>query len=128
MSVVSIKSNLGDYTVRFGCSANFIQYIEDKYSNTSYIVDENVWKHYRESSLSSIDNKSPVILPISEDRKNISTVMDLYDQFIDRAVKRNMILISIGGGIVQDITGFFASTLYRGIKWIYLPTISSLKV
>jgi 3-dehydroquinate synthase len=31
-------------------------------------------------------------------------------------------MISIGGGIIQDITGFVASTLYRGINWIYVPT------
>jgi len=31
-------------------------------------------------------------------------------------------MISIGGGIVQDITGFAASTIYRGINWIFVPT------
>lgn len=36
--------------------------------------------------------------------------------------KRNITLISIGGGITQDLTGFVASTLYRGIKWIFIPT------
>jgi 3-dehydroquinate synthase len=33
-----------------------------------------------------------------------------------------MVLVSIGGGITQDITGFLASTLYRGIRWIFIPT------
>ena len=31
-------------------------------------------------------------------------------------------MISFGGGINQDVTGFVASTLYRGINWIYVPT------
>lgn len=33
-----------------------------------------------------------------------------------------MTLISIGGGIIQDITGFVASTLYRGLNWVFIPT------
>ena len=36
--------------------------------------------------------------------------------------RKNMNLISIGGGITQDITGFVASSLYRGINWIFVPT------
>ena len=34
----------------------------------------------------------------------------------------NDVLITFGGGILQDICGFIASTLYRGIKWIFFPT------
>ena len=36
--------------------------------------------------------------------------------------KRNTHLVSIGGGIVQDVTGFVATSLYRGIRWTFLPT------
>lgn len=36
--------------------------------------------------------------------------------------KKNAVIISIGGGIIQDITGFVANILYRGIKWIFVPT------
>lgn len=36
--------------------------------------------------------------------------------------KRNAHLISIGGGIIQDITGFVANVLYRGIFWTFIPT------
>ena len=28
----------------------------------------------------------------------------------------------MGGGITQDITGYLASTLYRGVRWVYAPT------
>lgn len=36
--------------------------------------------------------------------------------------KRNVKLISFGGGIVQDVTGFVANILYRGISWTFFPT------
>jgi 3-dehydroquinate synthase len=36
--------------------------------------------------------------------------------------KRNARIVSVGGGIVQDITGFTANILYRGISWTFIPT------
>lgn len=35
---------------------------------------------------------------------------------------RNDILISLGGGLIGDFTGFVASTYMRGIKYISIPT------
>jgi 3-dehydroquinate synthase len=46
----------------------------------------------------------------------------ICEKMIQLDSKRNTILVSIGGGIIQDITGFVANVLYRGIKWIYIPT------
>jgi 3-dehydroquinate synthase len=37
-------------------------------------------------------------------------------------VKRGVDLVAIGGGIIQDITGFIASILYRGMDWVFYPT------
>ena len=31
-------------------------------------------------------------------------------------------LLALGGGVVGDITGFVASTLYRGLPYIGIPT------
>ena len=57
-----------------------------------------------------------------EDKKNINTVLDICEKMTAMKSKRNTQLISIGGGIVQDITGFVASSLYRGIKWTFYPS------
>ena len=42
----------------------------------------------------------------------------IYKFLATKDAKRNITLISIGGGI----TGFTTSTVYRGIKWIFIPT------
>ncbi len=46
----------------------------------------------------------------------------LCDLVTARAAKRNCVVVSIGGGITQDVTGYLASTLYRGVRWVYAPT------
>jgi 3-dehydroquinate synthase len=31
-------------------------------------------------------------------------------------------IVAVGGGVIQDIAGFVASVLYRGVDWVYYPT------
>jgi len=87
-----------------------------------YVVDENVWRLYKTSALAPLDPSRTIIQPINERLKTLESVSLLYDRLVDFPAKRNLTLVSIGGGILQDITGFAASTLYRGINWTYVPT------
>lgn len=121
MQVIKVHSAIRDYEVNFFDSFDFLAAFE-KTPNRFYVIDSNVWNLYHDSLFFRLDPQLVMVLPIEEDRKNLYTVMEVYDALMSRAAKRNMTLISIGGGIVQDITGFAASTLYRGINWIFVPT------
>lgn len=118
---LSIHSNIRNYDVLIEESPQFIDLLST-YPNSCFIVDENVWNIYAKSLLMGLPENDIIVLPINEDRKNLDTVQEIYDQLVERPAKRNLTMISIGGGILQDITGFAASTIYRGINWIYVPT------
>lgn len=118
---LSIHSNIRDYEALVEETPNFIDELS-AYPQACFVIDKNVWDIYAKTLLKSFPLESTIILPISEDRKNLDTVQEVYDQLVERSAKRNLTLISIGGGILQDITGFVASTIYRGINWIYVPT------
>ncbi len=122
MPVIKIKSNIGNYNVLFGNIAAYLKDIEKRGLRKCYIIDENVWKIYNKKELNNINKDEAIILPISETKKNLNTVKWLYNTLIERSAKRNLTIISVGGGITQDITGFLASTLYRGVNWIFIPT------
>lgn len=117
----SVHSNIRDYDVLVQPSPDFIGELT-QYSQACFVVDENVWNLYSASLLKDLPADKIIVLPINEDRKNLETVQEIYDHFVTLSAKRNLTLISIGGGILQDITGFAASTIYRGINWIYIPT------
>jgi len=120
MHVINMKSNVRDYAVSFPDSADFIRGLAAR-PDTIVVVDSNAWHLHKDGCLKDL-SASTVIFPVSEERKNLKSVEELYDRFMESAAKKNMTLISIGGGILQDITGFAATTLYRGINWIFLPT------
>lgn len=122
MSLIQVKSRIRDYNVYFGSIQNYLQKIGKNYPNSCYIVDANVWKLHCKEFLKGINSEEVINIPISEAGKTLKTVRELYDRLIGRTVKRNLTIISIGGGITQDVTGFLSSTLYRGLKWIFIPT------
>ena len=118
---LTIHSRLHDYKVRFQNNKNFIEDLS-KIENGVFVVDKNVWDNYGKSALSSIPESRLIVQESKESIKNMDTVCALYKKIMEFAPRKNMVLISMGGGIIQDITGFVASTLYRGITWIFVPT------
>jgi 3-dehydroquinate synthase len=118
---MNITSSIRNYTVDFPENSDFIDAFE-KHGERCYAVDQNVWRIYGDNLLKKLDRSSVIVVPVNEELKSLTSVLELYDTLIQRSAKRNLTLISIGGGILQDITGFVASTLYRGINWIFVPT------
>ncbi|HEX5772934.1 MAG TPA: AroB-related putative sugar phosphate phospholyase (cyclizing) [Geomobilimonas sp.] len=121
MSVITIHSNLRDYTVHFQDTPSFLDGFA-RFPARLFVIDENVWRHYGNGCLSCIPEDERMVFSVSEERKGLDSVMEVYDRLMDKAAKKNMTLISLGGGIVQDVTGFVASTLYRGLNWVFVPT------
>jgi 3-dehydroquinate synthase len=118
---LSIHSNIRDYVASFEDSAQFIDALA-QLPNACFVIDGNVWSIYGTTLLRNLPPEHSIVLPISEDRKTLDTVRALYDRLVEMSAKKNLTMISFGGGILQDVSGFAASTIYRGIDWIFVPT------
>ncbi|MBA7655422.1 MAG: 3-dehydroquinate synthase [Calditrichaeota bacterium] len=65
---------------------------------------------------------STALIPDGEKAKELATISLLYDTFLEADLDRTSTLVSLGGGVVGDVTGFVAATLFRGIPYIQIPT------
>ncbi len=112
---INIKSSKGDYkVVDFNLSkANL------KNNDNYYIIDKAVYK--KNKVLKKIKNKS-ILITANENTKSYDNISKIINKLLNLKIKRNSILVGIGGGITQDITGFVASIIFRGIKWNFIPT------
>lgn len=120
MPVMPVRSRLRDYTLRF--HPDFSTFPEiTSLPGALFVVDANVLRLHADV-FAKIDPSRLVPCEAIEDRKNLEGVQALYDALLARGIKRNTPLVSVGGGIVQDLTGFVASTLLRGLRWVFLPT------
>lgn len=115
-----IQSNIRDYDVFFKDTFEFIEQLLNKHDPV-FIIDKNVYILY-EKKFQNIPPERIFLFNAIEENKTFDYVKEVYDFLISRSIKRNSTFISIGGGITQDITGFVASTLYRGLNWIFVPT------
>jgi 3-dehydroquinate synthase len=110
-----LSSNLKKYKVIF--SKNNINVKNIK--NSIHIVDKKVFFLHKKI----FKNKNNIILiDANEKNKDFSNISNVIKKIIEYNAKKNTTLIVIGGGIIQDISCFISSVLFRGIKWVYYPT------
>lgn len=122
MTDLVIKSNIRDYKVVFENTIDGVSQAIQPLPNKVLIVDSNVLEIYRSDIDRMADAADIIAFEAVEENKNLEAVSGIYSSLIDRNAKRNINLVSIGGGITQDVTGFVASTLYRGVNWTFVPT------
>lgn len=115
-----IKSRLKDYEVSFSEAFGFIEDLR-KIEHRFVVVDSKVLSIYKEPLQPLLDERTMAFTSL-ERNKSAKKALDMAEAMMDLPSKRNTVLISIGGGILQDVTGFAASVLYRGIKWVFIPT------
>lgn len=89
--------------------------------NCLWVIDETVYHLYR-NQLFQKEPPNILLLSAVEENKVIDMALTVCEKMSESGLKRNAVLISVGGGITQDITGFAANILYRGVRWIFVPT------
>lgn len=120
MKSLKISSRIHDYEVFFPKDQSFIQeLINDQHA--VFIIDAVLFELYVDF-FDAIESERLMTIDAVEEMKTFEQVFNVYKFLVNRHSKKNLHLVSVGGGIIQDITGFAASTLYRGIRWTFIPT------
>lgn len=115
-----IHSRLKDYEVILENELSFLTELF-KLPDAEFVVDEKVYRLY-EGIFSAISQERLILLKAKEENKTVETALSICERMMEIPAKRNAHLVSVGGGIIQDITGFAANILYRGIRWTFVPT------
>lgn len=63
-----------------------------------------------------------IIIGATDRRKNLDTLVHVWESLQQGKATRHSLLINLGGGMVTDLGGFAASTYKRGINFINIPT------
>lgn len=116
-----IHSHTKDYSVDISQDLRPAETVEID-PDTFFVIDKVLFGLYHEKLFDRIPEKQRFILDAEEENKTIDTALRICEVMTDIPAKRNAKLVSFGGGIVQDITGFAANVLYRGIHWTFFPT------
>ncbi len=62
------------------------------------------------------------VVPDGEHSKSLDQAAELYSALITSNLRRDGLVIALGGGVVGDLAGFVASTYLRGVRFVQVPT------
>jgi 3-dehydroquinate synthase len=61
-------------------------------------------------------------IPDGELNKSWATLSDLCEELVIRGATKDSILIALGGGVVGNVVGLAAGLLFRGVRFVEIPT------
>ena len=116
-----IESHSGPYQVNFEQDA--LEVLDrDVPESAHFIIDSRVAEIYRGRMANILAAPSVLLIEARENAKSLEKFPAYVDHLVTHRVRRDHVLIAIGGGIIQDVTCFLSATLLRGIDWRFLPT------
>ena len=126
---LNIKTKTQKYPIIIGSNlisniSNIIKKNSIIFRQCLIIVDKNVPKKFIVSIKKSLRQKKIFVyfFKANEINKNINYVYKILEILLKKNFSRDDCIISVGGGITGDVSGFAASLFKRGLKFINLPT------
>lgn len=118
---ILVRSHRGTYSVEFD-DQGLERVAATAQENTHVLVDRRVAQLHAGDLAPLLAKKSVLEIEATEAAKSLDRIEGYVEHLVSRKVRRGDVLLAIGGGIVQDITCFIASTLLRGLEWRFFPT------
>jgi 3-dehydroquinate synthase len=115
-----IASHKGEYLVRFAADLGWMGAWLD--TEPHCLVDALVARLHAEALRPLLAHPRTILIEATESNKSIEQIVEVMRRLIEQKLRRDHVVIGIGGGIIQDITCFAASTLLRGVPWKFVPT------
>ena len=118
-----VKSGQETYEALFVNSATDELIGISQHKRIFVLADSNVAGHHSEF-IGMVKKIATVIITINpiENSKQLVEIPNYINLLLDAEIRRGDLLVGIGGGIIQDITGFIATIMFRGLNWIFIPT------
>lgn len=96
------------------------------------LSDETVANYYLAPVKTSLEDAGllcyPIIVADGETSKSLAVAEEVYTCLSQSGLSKTDAILSLGGGVVGDLSGFVASTYLRGIPCIQVPTSLTAQV
>jgi 3-dehydroquinate synthase/shikimate kinase/3-dehydroquinate synthase len=126
---LEVRTNNQKYPILIGNSILnklhiFLKENSINFNQCLVVIDKKVPKKLINKLLSSLPKKKTKIhyFVANEKNKNQKSIDKILSILLSKNFNRNDCLISIGGGITGDVSGFAASIFKRGLKFVNVPT------
>jgi 3-dehydroquinate synthase len=120
---IRIKNNFKNFDYDYLVGTNILAELLDKvakdYFSVIIVTDSNIDSLYLGKKF---DNYSKIVIAPGEESKSFESLNKLLGEFSKIGLKRNCLVVAIGGGVIGDLAGFAASIYMRGVDYWQVPT------
>jgi 3-dehydroquinate synthase len=118
---------ISNYKVYVGSNTmeEVFNYFKDYINKKIFIIlDEKVNFLYQSKIIEwfSKFNIKLITIKDGEQSKSLSTYEAVVTELLQNEINKDDLIVSIGGGVTSDLSGFIAQTLFRGIDFVIIPT------
>jgi len=130
---VTVLDTLLPGDVRYYCGQNILlslgQQLEAYDADRVLIVTQRLlWEPHGRHLYAALKERylcGYAFVPDGESAKSFSTLASLCEELVELGATRDTVLVALGGGVVGNITGLAAALLYRGIRFVEVPTTTT---
>ena len=129
ISKLNVRTKSKSYPIYFGSNiVNLIgNLIKRKLPGTKkvcIIADNKIPKKILKKITKSLGRYNFIIfkLPANEKTKNLKIANKIIEKLLENNFNRSDCIISLGGGIIGDLSAFVSNLTKRGLKFINIPT------
>lgn len=122
---LNIQTSYYNYNIYIGDKLNLEEFFLPYKEKKLYIItDDNVYSIYKDYLTLSFKNFNYEIIQVKEGEqsKSFENYTFITNLLLEKGMKKDDLLIAFGGGVVGDLTGFIAGTIFRGVKFVNIPT------
>ena len=123
MKELLIHSQAGDYPViiRYGLLNDLLQHLDQR---TKYVIihDDLIPDVYVNKVGVACERPLIIAFPAGEKNKSVETYQMIIRTMLDNQIRKDAVVIALGGGVTGDLAGYVASTYMRGIAYLQIPT------
>lgn len=123
MRELTVKSHLGNYDVLIesGLLKRLHHHIDP---NLYYVIiaDDQIPQIYINAVKDACPNHLLIHFPAGETSKSITEFSRIIDILVDHNIRKDSVIVAVGGGVTGDLAGFVASVYSRGVDFIQIPT------
>ncbi len=111
-----------------GALKNAGKYIKKAYPKARAVIisDENVYPLYGGKVIKSFKQQDvmveTIVLPAGEKTKSHEYLLKVYDELVSLGIQKSDVIVSLGGGVIGDLSGYAAATYLRGVGFVQIPT------
>ena len=129
MKIVKVDLKERSYKIYVGCKLDWVGSKLKKYrlgKKILVVTNPVVEKFYLKKIVKFLKKANYEVytcrIPDGERYKSLQEASSIYDVCIEKELDRQSTILALGGGVIGDLAGFVASTIFRGVSFIQVPT------